>query len=50
LSEDSGDAVAISYPWASVEGADRMTQRMTEFMKKAPKETDQKSMRIKPNM
>lgn len=37
LSGDSGGAVAISYPWDSVEGADRMIQRMAEFIKKATK-------------
>lgn len=36
MSEDFGGAVIISYPWVSVEGAERMIQRTAEFMKKAP--------------
>lgn len=47
LSEDSGGAVAISHPWASVEGADRMIKRMAKFMKKV---YEQRSMRIKQSM
>lgn len=40
LPEDFGGAAAISYPWASVEGAGSMIQRMAEFMKKSPRKTN----------